>query len=378
MVQAKQPIKVCIVAPNFLEPHAWMVSAYKTAKLLSQNGFQVVVLTSKTKGSKSFEKIGNIKVYRAPCLFIGDPFNYTFVPFFTSHLKKLIEREKPDVFINNKYMFWTSLSAIYLKIKGEKVITQTDTFPGINWFARSKLLNTFMWIYSRTFGKLILKISDKVVILHEKLMSTAKKLKLDYKVIHNGIDLKKFKNVRPAKDILKIKNNKLLVTYIGRLDAVKGYDILLKAIEKIQNKNLHFLFVCGNKYPRKRKYLQARYKNATFLGFRKDIPEILAASDIYVLPSFAEGLPNTLMEAMASKLPCIASNVGGIKVLIKDKENGFLVRPGNHKQIKEKIELLAKNKKLREGFGKKSEEKIKKGFSFKSIAKEWLKILKGV
>lgn len=376
MVQAKQQIKVCIIAPNFLEPHAWMVSAYKTAKLLSQNGFKVIVLTSKTKGSKSFEKIGKVKVYRAPCMFIPDPFNYTFVPFFTFHLKKLIEKENPDVFINNKYMFWTSLSAIYLKIKGKKVITQTDTFPGINWFARSKLLNAFMWVYSRTLGKLILRISDKVIILHEGLIPTAQKLKLNYKVIHNGVDFKKYTNVKPAKDILKIKGKKTLVVYIGRLDAVKGYDTLLKTVEKVNNKNLHFLFVCGEKYPEKRKQLQEKYKNATFLGFRKDIPEILAASDIYVLPSFAEGLPNTLMEAMASGKASVASNVGGVKILVKDNEDGLLVKKGNWKQLNEKIELLARNKNLREKFGKNARKKIEKEFSFGAIGKEWQKILK--
>ncbi len=373
MVQAKR--KVCIIAPNFLEPHAWMVSAYKTAILLSKNRFDVSVLTSRTKDSKKFERIDGIKVYRMPCFFIPDPFNYTVTPFLCFHLLRIIKKEKPDVFIVNKYMFYTSFSAILLKLFRKRVIVQTDTFPGINWFARSKVLNAGMWVYSRTFGKIILRIADKVVILHEGLISTAKKLKLNYKVIHNGVDTDDFKNAQPAKDILKIKDKKILVTYVGRLDAVKGYDILLKAAEKIKRKDIHFLFVCGDKSGEKRELLQKKHKNAAFLGFRKDIPQILAASDIYVLPSFAEGLPNTLMEAMAAGRACIASNVGGVGVLIEDRKNGLLVKKGEFNALKEKIELLAKDKNLRDSLGSEAKKSIENSFSFKSIAKEWDKVL---
>ena len=96
-------MKICITAPNFREPYAWMISAYKTAAVLSENGFDVIILTSKTKDSKSFEKIGRIKVYRKFCFFIKDPFNYTIIPFYWHHLSNLIKKEKPDVFIVNKY-----------------------------------------------------------------------------------------------------------------------------------------------------------------------------------------------------------------------------------------------------------------------------------
>ena len=156
-------MKICIIAPNFLEPNAWMVSAYKTALILRRRGNDIFVLTSRTKGALKHEEIEGIKVERMPCFFISDPFNYTVTPFMSWHLIKLIRQAKPDVFIISKYMFYTSLSAILLKLLGKKVILQTDTFPGINWFARSKILNICMWLYSRTVGRLILKISDKVI-----------------------------------------------------------------------------------------------------------------------------------------------------------------------------------------------------------------------
>lgn len=365
-------MKICIIAPNFLEPHSWMVSAYKTAKLLKNNGYEVVVITSKTKDSKKFENIDGIKVHRIPCFFIGDPFNYTVTPFLSYHLIKLIKREKPDKFLVNKYMFYTSLSVFLLKLLGKKVIMQTDTFPGINWFGRSKLLNFCLIIYANTLGRLILKLSDVVIVLHEGLISTSKKLKINYKVIHNGVDFKKYQ-VKGAKDILEYKGRDVLITYVGRLDGVKGFDILLKVASR--NPSWKFLFVCGDKHSELREKLDKKHPNVKFEGFRTDVPTIMNASDIYVLPSFAEGLPNTLMEAMASGCAAVASDVGGVKVLIKNGKNGFLVKPGDYLSIEKKINELIKDSKKRKEFGDKSREIIKKDFSFDSIIKKWKEVL---
>ena len=372
-------MKILIIAPNFLEPHAWMVSAYKTAKLLNKN-HEIIVLTSKTKDSKKYEEIEGIKVHRMPCLFIGDPFNYTITPGLSIYLHKILKKEKPEKIIVSKNMFYTSFSIAILKyIYRRKAICQIDTFPGINWFAPSKTLNFILKIYSRTIGMFLLKISDKVIILHEGLITTSKKYKLNYQVIHNGVNLKKFEKTKPAKDILKYKQDKTLFTYVGRLDDVKGYQTLLKVAKELEQKTeIKFLFVCGNKHQKLQEELNNKYKNCKFIGFREDIPEIMKASDAYVMPSYAEGLPNTLMEAMASKIPSIASAVGGIKTLIRHRENGLLFNPGNKKELKKQILEIYKNKKLGNKLGKKGYETIKEGYSWDQIRKDWEKVLRCV
>jgi len=96
------------------------------------------------------------------------------------------------------------------------------------------------------------------------------------------------------------------------------------------------------------------------------IPEYLAASDVFVLPSLSEGLPNVILEAMASGLPIVASKVGGLPEMIKNGENGFLVEPKSPEQIAKKVLLLLGDNELKEKISKNNKEKAK-DYSWESI-----------
>lgn len=312
-------MKVLIIAPFFFERHRWMMSAYKTALNLSKK-MKVVVLTT---GQPKYEIINpNLKVYRMWDIFLPDPVNYSIVPGLIPHLEKVIHLEKPDIFLVNKHMFFTSLAVAWLKLRGKKVICATDTFPGLNWFPKNKLVGLVMKIYSRLIGLPLLKMSNKVVLFHEGLVEIGEKLGLNYQVIHNGVDLDRIDTAEPISQ----KNKLVTVTYVGRLESVKGYRDLLTAAQKIcqQRQDIQFLLVgdTAGKEMLVSKYQSERIK---FLGFRKDIPSILKASDIFVMPSYAEGLPNALMEAMASQNACLTSRVGGMKILIKPEETGIFL-----------------------------------------------------
>ena len=87
------------------------------------------------------------------------------------------------------------------------------------------------------------------------------------------------------------------------------------------------------------------------MGFRKDIREILAISDIFVFPSFQEGLPLAVIEAMAAGLPVVCSNIRGNKDLICDNENGFLVDCKDVDKFAQRLQLLCNDKSLRDKFG---------------------------
>jgi glycosyltransferase involved in cell wall biosynthesis len=88
------------------------------------------------------------------------------------------------------------------------------------------------------------------------------------------------------------------------------------------------------------------------LGFRNDVKELYEASDIFVFPSFREGLSVAVMESMASGLPCVISRIRGNVDLIEDGVNGFLCDPRNALEFAEKIALLANNAELREKMGR--------------------------
>ncbi len=367
-------MKILMILPYFFEKHRWMISGYKTALYLSKKN-KVVVLTT---GRPYREKLNpNLTIYRIRDIFFPDPVNYSLVPGLLWHLWKVIKKEKPDVFLVNKHMFFTSFSILWLRILGKKVFTQIDTFPGINWFPKNNFIKIIMIIYARTIGLFLLKISNKVILLHEGLINVAKEYKLNYSVIHNGVDLNEIKKAKLAKDIL-IKKQEVRLVYVGRLESIKGYYDLLEVAKKVcpQKRNIKFYFV-GDIKGKEEIVKKYQNKQVIFLGHRNDVYSILKTMDIFVLPSYAEGLPNALMEAMAVGLCCLASNVGGVKVLIKDKETGILFKAGNKKELKKKLMSLVENPNLRRKLGHKAQEKIEKDFNWQIISQKMINLFKG-
>ena len=110
-------------------------------------------------------------------------------------------------------------------------------------------------------------------------------------------------------------------------------------------------------------------KNILFLGEREDIPELLSCMDIFVLPSLREGFPNTILEAMASSLPVVATDVGGVRELIIPSETGFIVPPANTSALYESLSKLIQDKDLRYKMGNAGFERVKQ-FSIDKMAKE--------
>ena len=117
--------------------------------------------------------------------------------------------------------------------------------------------------------------------------------------------------------------------------------------------------------------------NVHFLGFRRDIKELLKASDIFVFSTFQEGMPRSMMEAMARGLPCIASRVRGNIDLICDLEGGYLLSANDDKAFAEKIEYLSENPGLREEMSRANIERIKK-YDVKIVSEKISKIYKEV
>jgi glycosyltransferase involved in cell wall biosynthesis len=103
------------------------------------------------------------------------------------------------------------------------------------------------------------------------------------------------------------------------------------------------------------------------LGRRNDIPELLSISNVFVLTSIREGLPRSAMEAMAMEKPVVAYNIRGVRDLIEDGINGFLVPFGDVKALSEKIIYLMKHPEITEEMGKKGREKVEREFSLDVI-----------
>lgn len=359
-------MNICIITPFFNEYPNVMASAVKIAQSLS-NEHSVRVITSRTNNSKAFEKQGSVTIERLPAVMIPEPANYVFTRGLLRYLWKY--RNETDIYLLNKYMWPTSWSILVLKLFRKKTIVLLDSFQGYDWWTRSKLVNIGLWFYARTIGRLILAMADKVVLFHEGLADRAKTLGINYEVIHNGIFPETFQSATPASDIAK--TDTITITFVGRLDRIKGYDDLMVVAKGLVNKYETVRFILVGSSTNTNKKITSPHPRIIFTGPRKDVPNILRASDIFVLPSYAEGLPNVVMEAMASSLACVISNVGGSQHLIQHEKNGFLFTAGDQKKLAEYLEELINNKEKRATFGKAAFVKIDQDFNWHSIVKKY-------
>ena len=233
-------------------------------------------------------------------------------------------------------------------------------------------------------NKFVLKHAEKVIALTKNMQ---KKIKKDYKIdsilIYNGIDINKYKlNKAKLRKQSKLKDEKVII-YIGTLKKVKGVEYLIKAFKNINKKFPNTkLWIIGD--GPERRNLEAltknlKLKNIVFFGKKSNdkIPKYTIASDILVLPSLSEGFPMAILEAMASGLPIVASKVTGVSEIVKDKINGFLVKPKNSKEIAEKVSIILKNKNLQSRFRKNNLKEVKK-YSWKKTGNQLEKVYKQI
>lgn len=188
------------------------------------------------------------------------------------------------------------------------------------------------------------------------------------KYIPNGIELDEFR--RPTDKLktyktlpFKVDSNSVIITCVANLRPVKNHIMLLNGITPLLKKNhdLKLLLVgSGDTQKEVLNYIGLHnFQDSIFLlGMRNDIPEILAISDIFVLTSLWEGMPGSIMEAMAAGLPVVATDVGDVKELVEDGKTGFLVEVGDVNALTGYIKRLVEDKDLRERMGREGSRKI--------------------
>ena len=173
---------------------------------------------------------------------------------------------------------------------------------------------------------------------------------------------------------LNISGKSRIILSAGELNANKNHSIVIKALGKIKSQDLHYL-IAGIGADKEKLVQMADScgcgDNVHFLGYRKDIISLLKCSDIFVFPSFREGLSVILMEAMAAGVPIVASRIRGNVDLIEDGVNGFLCDPEDAEGLADKIQTLLEEPDLAQKFRTHSLEKIKE--YDKSIVEEQLR-----
>jgi len=182
-----------------------------------------------------------------------------------------------------------------------------------------------------------------------------------------GVDLSYYTSLSSTGEYVRVElglsHSDIIVTCVAEMNPNKNHMLLLSAWEKLaaECSNCHLLMVGkGELMPvLQKKVRKEKIPRVYFLGYRRDVPQILLESDIVTLTSKREGLPKSIMEAMAAGKPVVATNVRGSRDLVEHGKTGFLVELGDTEGLFLALKSLIENEELRKTMGKAGREKIK-------------------
>lgn len=269
------------------------------------------------------------------------------------------------------------LAARQARKKGTRVMY---TAHGFHFYKDAPLKN---WLFYYPVEKICSYFTDVLITINKEDFEFAKKKmrakQLEY-VPGVGIDVEKFSqengsatNLRKA---YQISENEKIILSVGELNENKNQKVIVKSLTFNGMEKVHYLVVgSGEKRSWLEEYAAELGVNnrVHFLGYRRDIESLLKNVDAFVFPSYREGLPVSLMEAMASGIPMVASKVRGNVDLIEDGINGFLCDPDDSEDFAKKITLLLNDSQTTERFCEENKERIK-NFDQKIIIEEIRKI----
>lgn len=282
---------------------------------------------SESKVPQYFKNIGcntnNLKLSRNP-LYIG---NISAV----TQIRNLVKTNQYNIVHCHTPIAaaCTRIACRKLRKKGTKVFY---TAHGFHFYKGAPLKN---WLLYFPIEWICSFFTDVLITINTEDYEFAKKhlhAKQTEYVPGVGIDINRFQgkhfNSNQIRKQLGIKEDDFMVLSVGELNSNKNHKIIIEALIKINNPHIHYVIAGEGEL---RNYLQmtceSNHLNLHLLGYRRDIPELLSASDLFILPSLREGLNVSLMESMAAGTPCICSDIRGNRDLIIENKGGYRVKP---------------------------------------------------
>jgi len=294
-------------------------------------------------------------------------FNIKKKPFSLFNVYITIKRIKPDII--QSFLFISNIiGRIVGKLAGVKIIisSQRSVDKWRRWYhwKIDRLTSKFTTIIiSNSFsGKKVL--IEKGKITPEKII-----------VIPNGVKIMDGK-IPSLKKEFGFEENSMVIGTVGNLREVKDHKTFIKAGSKISKNFQNIRFLIAGKGPLERELKKfaelSGIKNMiVFIGFIKEIEKVYSAIDIFVLTSFWEGCPLSVLEAMSFGIPVVSFSVGDAPYIIQNGKDGFVVKNRGFTELIEKIELLLKNETLRDKMGKNAKEKIMREFTVEKMGKRY-------
>jgi glycosyltransferase involved in cell wall biosynthesis len=249
-------------------------------------------------------------------------------------------------------------------------------------------INPKLWLYQRLEG-LTYNFYDQVIAVSQPVYEDTRPWlfnKNKLRVIPNGIDYDLYAcngdgpRVRAA---LKVPRDSALIGLVGRLSPQKGHIFLIEAAGQLLNHTDNFKVAFWGHGPLEAE-LKARVKryrlkdHVIFAGVTDDMPSVYKAVDMLAMPSLSEGLPMTMLEAMAAGVPVLATPVGDIPKVIKDNITGFLLPTQNSDLLAAKIKALMDDPAQAREIGQKGRDFVKTNFSSRAMGEKYLEVYEEV
>lgn len=291
-------------------------------------------------------------------------------------LLRIVKQYQPDLIHSYLFVANTWARIIGTMCRVPVIISERNSM------SKEPILFRFTNIFLRFLGSFL------IVNSHDgaKRIISRKQFNPDkIKVIHNGIPIDKYsyqhksENLEILKNQFGIQDYEKTIGIIGRLTYQKNHELLIRSFLKIRQLIPKIKILCIGDGPR-REALKIFAKelgledSIIFTGRRDDIPACLAIIDALALTSRWEGCPNVILEAMAAKVPVIATNVGGLSEIITDGETGFLIEPDNEDQLSKRILSIINYPQQAEVIIQNAFLEVKNNFSLEKMVSETEKI----
>ncbi|MFA5173568.1 MAG: glycosyltransferase family 4 protein [Candidatus Pacearchaeota archaeon] len=365
-------MKILIFAGYFY-PHTGGLESYvlKISQKLIKAGNEITIACPNTENYKESETLEKINIIRFKAI---DLMKVYPIIYYKNKILSILSKEKFDLIITNTRFFHTSL--IGMKFAKKNKIPWIHIEHGTSFVQTN---NPIVWLGSRlydfTFGKKVLKNADKVICISKDSKRFVQSLvNRDVEVVYNGIELSNIPKYTPKK---QIKN----IIFVGRLIYAKGVQDLINAFAQLENKDLKLTIVGDGPYKKDLEELTKKLNLNNRIIFtgeknKKEVLDLLSKSDLFINPSYSEGLPTSVLEAGAVGLPVIATDVGGTNEVIINNITGILINQKDPKEIKEAIEFYINHPKEKTKYSIALNKLIKSQFDWNKIIQQWKTILK--
>ncbi len=287
-------------------------------------------------------------------------------------LHKLLKVQDVDVFHVHSYIYFTTIQAAITKLfKRIPLLLHIHGGVGRPPYKTSFLKEFAKLFFDFTLGRFVLSQADKIAsvskndidLLKQTITRTERLM-----IVNNAIDTEIFPEIKPEID------KKPVITYIGDLESWKGIGYYAEVVQNLlkQKTDLSFWFVGnGSLFPILKKKFENE-KNVKLFGSvnHLEIPKLLAQSNVLMLPSFWEGSPTTVIEAMAMGIPVIASDIGDMPRLLDNGKLGTIFEAGNIEALERSILKVVSDYDNYVNIAQKARKKIRSEFSFESVTNQ--------